>query len=204
MCQTSWSNSVYKFIYNFVVTLRSQSLQEQLSRGLKSRCELLAWSLLDNFYYICVRPHDQTLYASLVLILLSLWHHKVCRNNWAEVFISMWLVLSYNMLIQITLWHIVFTTLIAVFCHEILSCGFRLGIQVTVKSQLLQEDHRQSWVGCWSMFCTFILCSCRLHFNINIDHCYLSASPTSEHYHLVRVSMFNIQRKFSFVYFIKS
>ena len=34
------------------------------------------------------------------------------------------------------------------------------------------------------MYCTFILCSSRLHFDINIDHCYLSASPTSEHYHL--------------------
>ena len=42
-------------------------------------------------YHILNMAHYQTLYATLVINLSSLWHHKVCRNLWGENMLIYWI-----------------------------------------------------------------------------------------------------------------
>ena len=42
-------------------------------------------------YHILNMAHYQTLYATSVINLSSLWHHKVCRNLWGENMLIYWI-----------------------------------------------------------------------------------------------------------------
>ena len=70
--------------YYYVKWLIKKSVQEHLSW---SQNEMLVKSLVDNFHYICFRPHDHTLYAILVKILLSQWHYKMYEMTEERLFI---------------------------------------------------------------------------------------------------------------------
>ena len=72
---------------------------------MKSQYELLAHVLVDNFYHICGRLHDHSLYASSVIVLISLQVTK-CAGKSEQRCVCVVRVSMIN--IQVELWFVYF------------------------------------------------------------------------------------------------